>query len=335
MRMPSIRSLSLLLVPLAKLVSATTAGSNPVTQRSVSSAEENDGTPLPVVIWHGLGDNYAAEGMQQVGKIIEDLNPGTFVYFIRLDASATNDQRATFYGNVTQQVAKVCDDLASHPILSTAPAIDAVGFSQGGQFLRAYVQRCNAPPVRNLITFGSQHNGIVDYRVCESRDWLCRGAMALLHGNTWTQFVQSRLVPAQYFRDPADMESYLAHSNFLADINNEREVKNEKYAENLASLKNLVMYVFESDETVIPKETGWFEEVIGDEVIPLRARKIYKEDWIGLRALDRKGGLKFMDAPGGHMQLSDSVLTKAFKEYLGPYEKTNTEDPTEEPIGEL
>jgi len=331
--MPSIRSLSLLLILLAQLVSATTAAAdNPVTQRS---AEDNDGTPLPVVIWHGLGDTYAAEGLQQVGKIIEDVNPGTFVYFIRLDASAAGDQRATFYGNVTEQVAKVCDDLASHPILSTAPAIDAVGFSQGGQFLRAYVQRCNAPPVRNLITFGSQHNGIIDYRVCESRDWLCRGAMALLHGNTWAQLVQSRLVPAQYFRDPADMDNYLAHSNFLADINNEREVKNEKYAQNIASLKNLVMYVFEDDTRVIPKETGWFEEVNGDETTPLRARKIYKEDWIGLRALDRKGGLKFKVAPGEHMQLSDTVLIKAFKEYLGPYENTSKNAAAEEPIGEL
>ncbi|KAI1133082.1 palmitoyl-protein thioesterase 1 [Nemania abortiva] len=290
---------------------------------TATAAEDNGDTPLPVVIWHGLGDTYAAEGIQQVGQLVEDVNPGTFVYFIRLDDSASNDRRATFYGNVTEQIAQVCAALAAHPILSTAPAIDAVGFSQGGQFLRGYVERCNAPPVRNLVTFGSQHNGIVDYRTCESRDWLCRGAMALLHGNTWTSFVQSRLVPAQYFRDPADLDSYLEHSNFLADINNERPLKNETYARNIAALENLVLYVFESDTTVVPKETGWFEDVDGDEITPLRARKMYQEDWIGLRALDRKGGLKFKTAPGGHMQLSDEVLTKAFKEFFGPYEPSS------------
>ncbi|KAF2963256.1 hypothetical protein GQX73_g10317 [Xylaria multiplex] len=316
---------------LATLTQFLSATAEPTIQQDLltppNPAEDNDDTPLPVVIWHGLGDTYNAEGIQQVGQLIEEANPGTFVYFIRLDDSGTNDRRATFYGNVTEQIAKVCEDLAAHPILSTAPAIDAVGFSQGGQFLRGYVERCNTPPVRNLVTFGSQHNGIVDYRACAATDWLCRGAMALLHGNTWTSFVQSRLVPAQYFRDPADLDSYLEYSNFLADINNERAVKNETYARNIAALENLVLYIFEDDTTVIPKETGWFEEVNGDESTPLRARKIYTEDWVGLRALDRKGGLKFKTTPGEHMQLTDETLTEAFSEFFGPFKTSSSPEP--------
>ncbi|KAI0534024.1 palmitoyl-protein thioesterase 1 [Xylaria digitata] len=321
-----------LLATLTQFLSATAKPTIPHHQQepltlSPNPAEDNDDTPLPVVIWHGLGDTYNAEGIQQVGQLIEEANPGTFVYFIRLDYSAANDRRATFYGNVTEQIAKVCEDLAAHPILSTAPAIDAVGFSQGGQFLRGYVERCNTPPVRNLVTFGSQHNGIVDYRACAATDWLCRGAMALLHGNTWTSFVQSRLVPAQYFRDPADLDSYLEYSNFLADINNERAVKNETYARNIAALENLVLYIFEDDTTVIPKETGWFEDVDGDESTPLRARKLYTEDWIGLRALDRKGGLKFKTTPGEHMQLTDETLTEAFNEFFGPFKTSSSPEP--------
>ncbi|KAI1430923.1 palmitoyl-protein thioesterase 1 [Xylaria sp. CBS 124048] len=311
----------------------TTITANPTSQQQpLSSSEDNDSTPLPVVIWHGLGDSYDGAGLQEVGQLVEEVNPGTFVYFIRLDESGGNDRTATFYGNVTEQLAKVCDDLATHPILSTAPAIDAVGFSQGGQFLRGYVERCNAPPVRNLVTFGSQHNGIVDYKACSSLDWLCRGAMALLHTNTWTSFVQNRLVPAQYFRDPADLDSYLAYSNFLADINNEREIKNETYTRNIAALDNLVMYIFENDTTVIPKETGWFGEVNGTEGTPLRARKLYEEDWLGLRALDNKGGLKFKTTPGDHMQLSEKVLTDVFREYFGPVKASSAE---REDMGEL
>ncbi|KAI0161080.1 alpha/beta-hydrolase [Hypoxylon sp. FL1284] len=291
-----------------------------------STSDDVDDTPLPVVIWHGLGDTFSAEGLQSVGALAEKVNPGTFVYYVRLDESASNDRTATFYGNVTEQVAKVCADLAAHPILSTAPAVDAVGFSQGGQFLRAYVERCNAPPVRSLVTFGSQHNGIVDYKACSAADWLCKGALALLHGNTWSSWVQSRLVPAQYFRDPADLDPYLEHSNFLADINNERELKNKTYAKNIAALENLVLYMFEDDTTVIPKETGWFEDVNGSESTPLRARPIYTEDWIGLRALDRKGGLKFKTTPGEHMQLSDEVLQEAFAEYFGLLKTTASKD---------
>jgi len=284
-------------------------------------SRDND-TPLPLIIWHGLGDNYAADGIASVVELAEETNPGTLVYVVRLDEDANADRTATFFGNVTNQIEKVCADIAAHPILSTAPAIDALGFSQGGQFLRGYIERCNSPPVRSLVTFGSQHNGISEFQTCAVTDWVCHGAQRLLRSNTWSSFVQSRLVPAQYFRDPTQYEEYLESSNFLADINNERVLKNKTYKENLEKLEQFVMYMFEDDETVIPKESGWFAEVEDAKVTPLRERDIYKEDWIGLKALDKKGALKFLTTPGGHMSLSDKLLEKVFKDYYGPHGKS-------------
>ncbi|KAL3427517.1 Palmitoyl-protein thioesterase 1 [Phlyctema vagabunda] len=284
-------------------------------------------TPLPLVIWHGLGDNYAADGLAQIAELADEANPGTFVYTVRLDEDPSADRTATFFGNLTLQIDKVCEDLASHPILSTAPAIDALGFSQGGQFLRAYVERCNSPPVRSLVTFGSQHNGISEFQACGATDFVCKGAQALLRSNTWSTFVQSRLVPAQYFRDPAQYDQYLENSNFLADINNERLLKNQTYKANLEKLEKFVMYVFDDDTTVVPKETGWFSEVNGTEVIPLRERAIYTEDWIGLKTLDKKGALEFKSTEGGHMTLSDKLLRSVFKESYGPMKKNQSIPP--------
>ncbi|PNY28260.1 Palmitoyl-protein thioesterase 1 [Tolypocladium capitatum] len=283
---------------------------------------EDSDTPLPLLIWHGLGDAASSEGIQAVGALAEALQPGILVHSIALGDDANADRSATFFGNVTAQLEAVCATLAAHPILSTAPAVDAIGFSQGGQFLRGYVERCNAPRVRTLVTFGSQHNGIVEFKACGSSDWLCKGAMTLLRFNTWSDFVQSRLVPAQYFRDPAaDYQTYLDSSNFLADINNERAVKNEAYRRNIAALDNLVMYMFEDDTTVIPRQTSWFGEVNGTDVTPLRERALYKEDWLGLRELDRKGGLQFRSITGGHMQIPQQVLNDTMAEFLGPYKK--------------
>ena len=129
---------------------------NPLPPPNPSSSSNNDDeTPLPLIIWHGLGDNYAADGLADVASLAEKIHPGTFTYIIRLDEDASSDRTATFFGNLTLQIDQVCSDLASHPILSTAPAVDALGFSQGGQFLRGYVERCNNPPVRSLVTFGS------------------------------------------------------------------------------------------------------------------------------------------------------------------------------------
>ncbi|KAF2708676.1 palmitoyl-protein thioesterase 1 precursor [Pleomassaria siparia CBS 279.74] len=304
------------LLPLiAALVPFTT--STPVTK--------SDSDPLPLIIWHGLGDNYAADGLHSVGDLAMETNPGTFVYYIRIDESPDSDKTATFLGNLTEQVQHVCEDVASHPILSTAPGVNALGFSQGGQFLRGYIERCNFPPVKNLVTFGSQHNGIAKYQSCGSTDWLCKAWIGLLKGNTWSNYVQSRLVPAQYFRSTNEStgepdDEYLEYSNFLADINNERKLKNATYAKNLASLDKFAMYLFEDDSTVVPKESGWFAQtnLSSGHVTPLRERKIYKEDWIGLKALDEKGGLDFKTTKGGHMDLGDKILIDVFETYFAP-----------------
>lgn len=76
-------------------------------------------------------------------------------------------RRATFFGCADDQVATVCAQLAALPDLTDrtrnpSRRFDAIGFSQGGQFLRAVVERCNGVglggvTVRNLITLGSQH----------------------------------------------------------------------------------------------------------------------------------------------------------------------------------
>ena len=242
----------------------------------------------------------------------------TYTYHIRLDEDPSADRKATFLGDLTHHVEKVCIDLASHPILSEAPAINALGFSQGGQFMRAYVERCNKPRVANLVTFGSQHNGISQFKECESNDWVCKSWVGVLKANKWTEFVQRQVVPAQYFRDPEDLDKYLESSNFLADINNEREAKNETYKENIKKLDRFVMYMFTDDTTVIPKESAYFYDynATTEEITKLQDRDLYKEDWIGLKDLNEKNRLEFKVAEGGHMQFADQVLADCFKKYF-------------------
>ena len=316
-------ALSFVLYPEAFL-----APQSPPQPPSLALSSEDDDTPLPLVIWHGLGDSFDADGLKEVAELADKVNPGTYVHIIHLADTGSSDRSASFFGNVTEQIQLVCAQLQADPILSTAPAIDALGFSQGGQFLRGYIERCNNPPVRSLLTFGAQHNGISQFQKCASAtDFVCQGANALLRFGTWSDFVQSRLVPAQYFRDPQEMDSYLESSNFLADVNNERETKNATYKKNLAKLENFVMFLFEDDETVVPKESAWFAEVVEAEegmkknVTDLKDRPIYKEDWIGLRELDEKGALVFESVEGGHMRLNETDLKRAFGKYYGPLGK--------------
>lgn len=249
---------------------------------------------------------------------MDDTIGPTYTYFIHLAEDASADRTATWLGNLTAQLEHVCKDLRTHPILSKALAVNALGFSQGGQFLRGYVERCNQPRVANLVTFGSQHNGISSFQNCKSDDWLCNVWTGYLRSNTWSAWVQSHLVPAQYFRDPEDLDSYLSHSSFMADINNERTVKNETYKRNMMRLEKFGMYMFGNDTTVVPKESAFFQEVnvTSGEVTALKDRAMYKEDWLGLKGLDEKGRLRMEIVEGEHMHLSDEMLTSVFKDYF-------------------
>lgn len=291
-------------------------------------------SPLPLLIWHGLGDTYDADGLRSTGELAQEVNPGTYVYYIRTDEDSGTDRSNTFFGNLTKQIEQVCEDIHSDPGLNWPDQgegelkVDALGFSQGGQFLRGLLQRCEGLKVRSLVTFGSQHNGISQFQKCGTFDLLCKGATALVKGNAWTEYVQGKVVPAQYYRPINETtglpkDDYFRASNFLADVNNERHEKNEAYAERMAAVENFVMYVFNGDTTVIPRDSGWFAEVntTSGETTPLRERKLYEEDWLGLKKLDEKGGLIFRNASGAHMELDDKVLREAFTDFFGPERK--------------
>jgi len=100
------------------------------------------------------------------------------------------------YGNVNEQIAQVAQQLAEVPELSRG--FDAIGFSQGGQFLRGYVERNNSPPVHNLITFGSQHMGISDLPACNPFDLLCQVARRAANKGVYTEWAQEHLVQVRY-----------------------------------------------------------------------------------------------------------------------------------------
>jgi palmitoyl-protein thioesterase len=121
----------------------------------------------------------------------------------------------------------------------------------------------------------------------------------------------------------------MSSGSFLPDINNEvllPSSRNSLYADNLASLNKLVLVLFLQDKTVVPKESAWFgsEQPLDDitmdqlsgldqtpmlgppnakDIIPMRLQTLYKEDWIGLRQLDERGGIEFATCQGEHMQI--------------------------------
>lgn len=283
---------------------------------SLIAAAANTGY-TPLVLWHGLGDSYDSVPMMRIIQLIEQKLPGVFIHSVRLDEESALDQRRSFFGNVNEQVDYVCSQLAN--ITELRSGFNAIGFSQGGLFLRAYVERCNSPPVSTLVTFGTPHNGIADLPPCRKNDFICKTRNDLLKSQIWTNYAQTNVVTAQYYRDPEQIEEYLELSGFLADINNERlDSQNSTYADRLSALERLVLVLFSRDATVVPKESAWFQEVnrTTGKVTPLEKRDLYLNDWIGLRTLDEQGLIDYLVIDGVHMQISEQKLGEIVDIYL-------------------
>jgi len=248
-------------------------------------------SPRPTVLWHGMGDTCCYDfSMGRIKQMIEDKIPGIYVYSIEVGDSIESDEWNGFFKNVNDQVDYVCQKLASDPALSNG--FNAMGFSQGSQFLRAYVQRCNNPPVFNLISIGGQHQGVYGFPKCPGANYtICEYIRELLEIGAYESWIQDFLVQAEYWHDPFNEENYLSDCIFLPDINNEGSSKNATYKKNLISLENFAMVKFTEDTMVQPIESEWFgfyETGQDITIIPLKESDLYLEDWIGMKTLDQQ-----------------------------------------------
>ncbi|KAI8053274.1 Alpha/Beta hydrolase protein [Syncephalis plumigaleata] len=272
----------------------------------------------PVVLWHGMGDDCCnPDSMGTVVKFIEARLPGVFVHSINTASDPDSDRKASFFGVINDQIDSVCQQLKKIPELRNG--FNAIGFSQGGLFMRGYVQRCNDPPVHNLVTFGSPHMGVSEVPGCTGKFSLwCSLMRSIVNGQVYGSWAQTHSIQAQYFKLLSKMDDYMKHSVFLPFINNEHETKNATYNKRINQLERLVLIRFADDVTIIPKETAWFGfyNTHGNQTLSLKELPIYKEDWIGLRELDTSGRLIFKEAPGQHMRISLDYLDV---EVLRPY----------------
>ncbi|XP_054712477.1 palmitoyl-protein thioesterase 1-like [Uloborus diversus] len=276
--------------------------------------ENNDieSAPVPIVIWHGMGDTCCNPmSMGSIVKFLHQSIPGVYVKSLKIGSNFLEEMENSFLMNSNDQIDLACNEIKNDTLLRNG--YNAIGFSQGGQFLRAVAQRCPNPAMKTLITFGGQHQGVYGFPRCPGENaTLCDYVRKLLNIGAYVDWIQKHLVQAQYWHDPLHEDEYKAKSIFLADINNER-VRNETYKTNLKKLENFVMIMFLQDHMVDPKESEWFgyyKPGQSNDILKLQDTELYKEDWLGLKEMDQKGKLHFLEIDADHL----SISLKWFKE---------------------
>eukprot|EP00091_Calanus_sinicus_P009782 TRINITY_DN22741_c0_g1_i1.p1 TRINITY_DN22741_c0_g1~~TRINITY_DN22741_c0_g1_i1.p1 ORF type:complete len:279 (-),score=68.94 TRINITY_DN22741_c0_g1_i1:161-997(-) len=249
----------------------------------------------PVICWHGVNDN--ANSCSTPLRVVKESIPDVYTLKVMIGDDLEMDTANSVLMRASDQVSYVCDVLANDPNL--AGGYNALGISQGGLMMRGVAQRCPNPPMKNLITFGSPHQGVFGVPECEASVGsyeLCELVRRLLSEGAYIPWIQDLVAPAQYWHDPFNQTAFLAGSHYLADINNEREEKNPAYKDALASLENFVLARWISDTTIIPSQSsqfGFYDLGQDNTTLSLQELLMYKEDWLGLKELDAGGRLHF------------------------------------------
>lgn len=255
--------------------------------------------------------------MGAIKKMIETEIPGVYVLSLMIGKNVVEDTENGFFMDVNEQVSEVCAQLAQDPQLQGG--YNAMGFSQGAQFLRAVAQRCPSPPMKTLISVGGQHQGVYGFPRCPGESSkVCDLIREALNRGAYTDWVQKHLVQAQYWHDPLNDGLYKKHSLFLADINQERSV-NETYKKNLQMLDKLVLVKFLQDTVVDPVDSEWFgflKAGQAKETETLQESVLYKEDRLGLAAMDKAGKLVFLGSEGDHLQFTREWFNKNLLPFL-------------------
>jgi len=235
----------------------------------------------PIVIMHGITTDNTP--MNLLVSWIQEALPGAYVVNMEIG----NGKIDSIFMSMDEQVNEYAAKVAADPKL--ANGFNAIGFSQGTLVTRAYVQKFNNPPVYNYISWNGPQAGQFGTPFVNIK-WIDK----VLGTSPYTSWAQSTFSAAQYWKDPYTIEKYLDKSQFLADLNNERQIKNPVYRERIASLNAFIMSYSTEDSTIVPKESGWFSFYANgtqSTIVPLEEQQQYTEDWIGLRTLDERGKL--------------------------------------------
>ncbi|XP_071964368.1 palmitoyl-protein thioesterase 1-like [Antedon mediterranea] len=286
---------------------------------SVKVFKTTDNATLPLVMWHGMGDSCCNPlSLGNIQKMIEKEVPGIYVHSLRIGNNIEEDTLNGFLMNSNDQIDMACNLIAKDPKL--ANGYNSIGFSQGGQFLRAVAQKCPKPPMKNLISVGGQHQGVYGFPRCPGDNvTICNYVRELLNFGAYIEFVQDHIVQAQYWHDPLEEAEYKKKSVFLADLNQENVV-NETYKTNFMRLSKFVMVMFSDDHMVEPKESEWFgfyKPGTTEELYKLQESPLYTMDKLGLKAMDAANKLVFLTSPTDHLQFTEQW----FIENLIPYIK--------------
>lgn len=237
--------------------------------------------------------------------------------------SIIEDTIGGFLNNLNHQTEYFAKVVRSNPAF--ANGFNAIGLSQGGLVIRAYIERYNDPPVLSFISIHVPQMGVASIPQCDADDSplhvhskliakLCEQLTSVLGVAAYDKTIQENLAQANMLRVPDEINLYLQGNVFLPDINNEKfegSVKEQEYKKRFSKLNKLVLIRAKEDTMVFPSESEWFgtyKDGGWAETLTMNQTEVYKRDVFGLKTLHQSGKIVFKETKGNHLRFSLSEL---------------------------
>jgi len=268
---------------------------------------------LPVVTAHGMGDSCFNAGFKQLTQGV-GTHTGSYSVCIPTGDTQAKDTNNGFFLSMDKSLEVFADKIRKDAKL--AGGFNAIGLSQGNSLIRGYIQKYNDPPVKNWLSVHGTVVGVTGIPNCNPAGALrlvCESVAKLL-GDTavYTKVIQDHIFQADYFRDPARVNSteYKKNSE-LGEWNNEGNTVNASYAVNFAKTSKFVMVKAEKDTMVYPNDGEWWGAFADGKYrtkLPMKETRWYKEDLFGLKTADEAGKIHFESTTGNHLQFTTTQL---------------------------
>jgi palmitoyl-protein thioesterase len=209
-----------------------------------------------------------------------------------------------------------------------------IGHSQGGLCTRSFISRYGhlyKNPVHNYISLAGVQDGqygVPDLNdICPDDIPICGYLAELMSDMAYNKdseaIFQKDITFAQYWKSPLNQSAYLKYSGFLADVNNEREVKNATYRQNLIAVNKAIFLHALEDHIVIPSVSELFEFFFWGQdsqiMTNITQSPTYQGDWIGLKTLDQSGKLTLAGVNCTHQNMPRAACrSQVYEAWIKP-----------------
>lgn len=270
---------------------------------------------IPTAIFHGLGDACIYPGMHSFTRSIKK-QTGDYATCLEVG----NGSITSITENFENQAEKACQKLLADPEFAV-DEINVMGLSQGSLLARYIVESCPIQgKVRNWASIGGPNMGVDDIPHCFEGS-ICALVNSVVRDVVYTSLIQNLVGPAGYFRDIYHQAQYDAGSVFLPYLNNEEltEAADTRAArkERFSALNGAMLMMFTEDTMVHPKESEWFQQMDSEgNLQALEDSDFYKNDYLGVKALNEAGRIQFVSVVGDHLQFSADDISNTIVPFL-------------------